>query len=245
MSAAGRAFAVLLIVGAGLTLFSFDARGTSLLGLLRGPSRDLPPEAFDGEGYAFLHTQRASPTVPVTYDPCRPVRIAINPDREPAGAEGIVEEAAAEVSEATGLEFDVTTDTDERPSRDRPLSDSARYGGGYSPILVSWSDPVETSRLAGDVAGLGGSVALEGAYGTSWLVTGAATLDAPDFERVLSGHDGRDRARAIVMHELAHVVGLDHVDDPDQLMYADNLGRTRWGIGDLAGLRLLGAGPCS
>lgn len=245
LSAAGRAFAVLLLVGAGFTLFSFDQVGRSPLDLFRRASGDLPPEAFDGEGYAFLHTQPSSPTVPVTYDPCHPVRIALNPAHAPEGGREVTEDAIFEVSQATGLDFELTDDTDERPASGRPLSDSARYGQGYSPILVAWSDPVETPRLAGDVAGLGGSVPLGGAFGTSWLVTGHATLDAPDFERLLSGHDGRDRARAIVMHELAHVVGLDHVDDPDQLMYADNVGRTRWGIGDLAGLRLLGAGPCS
>lgn len=46
------------------------------------------------------------------------------------------------------------------------------------------------------------------------------------------------------MHELAHVVGLDHVDDPTQLMYAENSGQLDFGAGDRAGLALLGTGEC-
>ena len=38
------------------------------------------------------------------------------------------------------------------------------------------------------------------------------------------------------MHELGHVVGLGHVDDPCELMNADNKGRTSFGSGDLRGL---------
>jgi hypothetical protein len=46
------------------------------------------------------------------------------------------------------------------------------------------------------------------------------------------------------MHELAHLVGLTHVADSGQLMYADNNGQTGFGAGDLEGLRRLGGGPC-
>ena len=39
-------------------------------------------------------------------------------------------------------------------------------------------------------------------------------------------------------------IGLDHVDDPAQLMYQDNVGLTELGPGDLAGLAAVGAGRC-
>ena len=56
--------------------------------------------------------------------------------------------------------------------------------------------------------------------------------------------DGRKYVRAVVMHELGHVLGLDHVDDRDQLMYDENVGQTELGPGDRAGLAALGAGRC-
>ena len=48
----------------------------------------------------------------------------------------------------------------------------------------------------------------------------------------------------MLLHELGHVLGLDHVDNADELMNDDNLGLTAYGPGDLAGLRQLGNGPC-
>ena len=78
-------------------------------------------------------------------------------------------------------------------------------------------------------------------------VTGAVSLDAPGMARTLGADPahGRALARAIVMHELGHVVGLGHVDDPQELMDAENVGRTSFGPGDLRGLSRLGQGPCS
>jgi hypothetical protein len=46
------------------------------------------------------------------------------------------------------------------------------------------------------------------------------------------------------MHELAHVLGLAHVEDPVQLMFATHDRQAGWGDGDLAGLAIAGAGPC-
>ena len=46
------------------------------------------------------------------------------------------------------------------------------------------------------------------------------------------------------MHELGHVVGLDHVKDRHELMNPEYLGLDTWGPGDRQGLAVLGAGPC-
>lgn len=49
----------------------------------------------------------------------------------------------------------------------------------------------------------------------------------------------------IMLHELGHVVGLGHVSDPNQVMHGpitdpSSATNSAYGIGDLAGLRLLG-----
>ena len=70
-------------------------------------------------------------------------------------------------------------------------------------------------------------------------------LDTPVLTTILSRPDGEAEVRAIVMHELGHVVGLAHVDDPRELMYADNVGQKAFGPGDLTGLAALGRGRCA
>jgi predicted Zn-dependent protease len=78
------------------------------------------------------------------------------------------------------------------------------------------------------------------------FVSGQVVLDATDLRRMTRTRSGRDEARGVVMHELGHVVGLDHVKDRTQLMYRSTVeGVTDLGAGDLTGLDALGRGPCA
>jgi len=129
---------------------------------------------------------------------------------------------------------------------DRPTEDPGRYGPGWSPVLVAWTTPEVDHGLEGAVVGLGGSTRVSDTIsGRLRYVTGTIALDTPAMRRVLQRSDGVLAARAIVMHELGHVVGLGHVDDPGELMYDDNVGRTDFGPGDLRGLAILGRGACA
>ncbi len=109
------------------------------------------------------------------------------------------------------------------------------------PVLIMWATPEEVPELAGDVAGIGGSSAA-GRPGLVHYVTGRIVLDRD----VFAAHVGERTpyAQAIIDHELGHVVGLAHVDDPEELMNADNVGQLSYGPGDLQGLARLGAVPC-
>lgn len=181
----------------------------------------------------------------VAVDPCRPVHYVVRPDNAPPGTEGLVQEAVAEVSAATGLHFVDDGLTTEGPSEERDLYQPELYGRTWAPLLITWTSPAEIPQLAGDIAGLGGS---EYAYvpGEPLVyVGGQVQIDAPDATGMLAYPAGRDLVRATLMHELAHVVGLDHVDDPRELMYEANTGLVSFGPGDRAGLALLGSGPCA
>lgn len=192
--------------------------------------------------YAYLQTQPGDDDLPVTYPPCKSIRVAINPEDAPADHRRFVRTALTNVANATGLRFRLVEDTDERPG-DRELRDEARYGPGYSPILVSWADADEVPALRGDVAGIGGSVAVT-QDGWARYVTGSVTLDEDAFEGLLATGQWA-QAQAIVDHEFAHVVGLAHVDTLGELMTEKNTGQVAWGPGDLAGLDRLGRGRCS
>jgi hypothetical protein len=114
-------------------------------------------------------------------------------------------------------------------------------------VLVAWTTPDQDRRLGGDVAGLGGSIVVtEPLSGRRSYVTGSVSLDTPTLAGLLvHGWEGRQQARAVVLHELGHVLGLGHVADPRELMHSEDLARTSFGPGDRAGLARLGRGRCA
>lgn len=191
--------------------------------------RVLPAVAPDAGGsYAFVATQPGA-DVPVGFSPCGTVEVAVNPDRAPRGHTEIVEESLQVLSAASGLELRLVGETDET------WSTGPREAG--SPVLVSWSADTEVPELAGDRAGMGGATIMTGPDGWSWAASGQVVLDSSELP-------SRDAHRAVLIHELAHVLGLDHVDDPGELMAPVNDGRTDLGPGDRAGLATVGSIAC-
>lgn len=201
---------------------------------LGGERLDAAPVVPDGPGsYKFLQTQPQSDE-PVGYDPCRVIEVEVNPEGAPEGYDELVDTAIAHTSAATGLRFERIGPTDRRP----PKLTTARR----QPVLVAWATSDEVPELAGDVAGIGGSTGVERGFRDRTYVTGQVVLDTDVFDDI-SG-DAYPAAQAIVDHEFGHLVGLDHVDDPRELMNSDNLGLTTYGPGDLKGLARLGNIPC-
>jgi hypothetical protein len=203
-------------------------------------------QASDSQDYAFIGRVGGTSSEPVRFDPCRPIHVVVNTALSPAGADKLLRNGLAELSRTTGLRFVLDGTTTEAPTEMRPPTDPQRYGDRWSPVLVAWTDPQTVARLQGRVAGLGGPVGAP--YSTNrdkhW-VSGEVYLDGPTFAEVLSRPgDGWWQAQAIVMHELAHLVGLNHVAAASELMYSDNVGVVTFGAGDLEGLRKLGDGPC-
>jgi hypothetical protein len=215
-----------------------------------------------GGTHAFIQMQPDGVT-PVAYDPCRPIHYVTRPDGAPEGADQLIEDAVARVSLATGLVFINDGTTDEAPTQERDSFLPERYGDRWAPVLIAWSNPTESPDLAGEGAA-GSTLEILGYAGSSSagyaeesdpaepdtsgeqiFVSGGVTLDGPDFAELLSERGGYSQARAVVIHELGHLVGLDHVSDDSQLMsptLSENL--TDFANGDLEGLAALGRGPC-
>lgn len=183
--------------------------------------------------HEFMQTQLGSDK-PVAYDSCRPIEVTVNPQGAPDDYDELVNTGLRNVEAATGLKFNRVGITDDR---DFGLDGAARR----KPVLIAWATSDEVPELAGRIAGIGGSVAV-GPPGRLRYVTGIVVLDRD----VFAGFDRDESADAqgIVDHELGHLVGLGHVDDPGELMYEDNLGRNTFGPGDLEGLARLGPLGC-
>ena len=98
--------------------------------------------------------------------------------------------------------------------------------------------------MAGGVAGVGGSSYTVSGVGSVY-VSGEVVLDGPQLsgDATATGNDGE--TTAVIEHELGHLVGLDHVNDPTQLMNPTSDGQVLdFAAGDLQGLDQLGRGRC-
>jgi hypothetical protein len=135
--------------------------------------------------------------------------------------------------------------THELPEENGSRHHLDRAGARDPVVLIAWTTAQHVSALEGRTVGLGGSTATADYPGAPrHYIGGAVSLDAPDLARMLSRPQGRALVRAVVMHELGHVVGLAHVADAHELMNAENDGLTSFGPGDRRGLAALGGGHC-
>lgn len=203
-----------------------------------------PPPPAESGPFRFLATQ-AGTGQPVAYDPCRPIHVVVNGRTAPSNGAALVRDALASVSTATGLVFVLEGETTEIPMDQRAPVQADRYGDRWAPVLIAWSDPVETPGLANDVAGQAGSQRMSKDSSEEVYVTGLVTLDGPAMVEMIGRPDGHDQARAVIEHELGHIVGLDHVEDRGELMNPEGVeGIVSFGPGDRAGLSQLGRGGC-
>ena len=205
--------------------------------------------------YTFLHVAPDGCT-PARFNPCEPVHYIQNASAAPPFVAENVREAFKRLSAATGIDFVDDGLTDENVRRGAYVPE--RYPGRWAPILIVWEHfpPEQTS---GESQILGNTVPMRSGH-----VTVSARLrfnvDAYNDETTKApiqdgfgppagsgtGPIGRNNITwgRIILHELAHVVGLGHTREEESLMYPDaaqqTLRPTGFNRSDLTGLRHLG-----
>lgn len=200
------------------------------------------PPPYASSSYQFLATNDDG--TPVGYSPCRPLHYVVNADLVPAGAQALIPEAIDTMSRATGIRFIYDGATTEEPSAQRAPYQPDSYGDRWAPLLVSWTTPEVAPQLKGKVIGTGGSTHFSYENGPKTFVTGSLELDAPQIAEELGQPDGELYATAVILHELSHVMGLEHVDDHRQLMFPEIGTPEGLAAGDLNGLYKLAGALC-
>jgi len=186
------------------------------------------------------------------WDPCRPIGYRVNRTQATRGAVKDVKKAIHRVSNATGLTFVYRGTTTRIPQ--------AQWTKHAYPadtqLIIAWIRPPQSTLMPRGVAtleslaGRGGAWhvpardktgRLWGRYDRGYAVLNAGMHFPAGFRATgRSGSRGRE-----LMHELGHVVGLDHPREGgrQQIMYPVLTRKpAHWGRGDLTGLRLVGAG---
>jgi len=208
------------------------------------PTPTLDPRL--GSSTSFKVYKAADGTV-IRWDPCRPIHYRVNLLLAPVGALTDVKRAIYRLEIATGLDFVYDGTTSVFPQR--------TYGAGSSPtdpppVVIAWARR-GTGSQASNILG-GEAYAVGGWRGIGWTdatgvhpmraVTGEVVVDVVSnnlpagFATTTGGTRG-----ALLLHELGHVVGLQHVSDATQEMNPYLISRASYGNGDRTGLARVGA----
>jgi hypothetical protein len=199
-----------------------------------------------GAAHAFQHVQTLSDgsTAPVAWSPCRPVHYVVDVTGAPLDFVASVDRVAAEIAAATGLVLVSDGTTSEPATLNRAVYQPDRYGDRWAPLLIRFSADEHVAELAGSVAGLAGPRWLDRGDGLAVAVSGIVLLDTEVLAHETG--DGEPVYVPVLRHELAHAMGLDHVEDESQLMNPRLVeGVATFQDGDLDGLAALGRGICA
>jgi hypothetical protein len=182
------------------------------------------------------------------WNPCQVITYKIDVDAVPvatrAAALHEIRVAVGRLAMATGLTYGYRGATTEIPRTTTIDRQSAE-------LVIAVTDPNRTDiGIGGRVLGYGGyhywrwsgARAPGGAANGAAIARGWVVLDRTGWLALPSGFGPGVRQGNVILHELAHTVGLDHVGDRRQLMYPTLLagGPDGYASGDRSGLNRVG-----
>ena len=196
---------------------------------LTGPGGPPPTQPFT--------FSRVLASAPVRWNPCAAIRYAVNLGGYPETFRAVIAEAVERLEAATGLPLVPVGDSTYMPNS----GNGGQFPAGTAEMVIALGDQVQSDLVPGFVIGRAGILYVTSIFRASVVIDmGDIGVNTNPWSPVGAG--------PVLLHELAHAVGLDHVQDPTQLMNASasGSGPTTYGAGDLTGLWQVGAaGGCT
>lgn len=150
---------------------------------------------------------------------CPPVRYRVDVDHAPPSAAGDVRVAFDRVSQATGLTF-IDAGKGEGTAKAGAAEPAASIAPGT--VLISWA-----SELDSNPHRIGTATSHRDHRGVTGRVVLNAAAEYP------GGFETRKSWGGVLLHEFGHLVGLDHTESRDELMYPRVIdGPAQWGPDD-------------
>ena len=166
---------------------------------------------------------------PMRWNTCR-IGYRVNPRMMPAYGMSDLREAMRRVTQVSGIRFRYLGRTTQVPTK--------RWAGpGHNQVLVAWGTNKSLNGVLGQALGVGLTTPRRGR-----IDTGMVLIDARSRWNKVPGFGAGAPHGLTLMHELGHLVGLDHSTDKRQVMEPySSLPAAVWGAGDQTGLRRLGS----
>lgn len=234
--------------------------GASVTGAVDGPS-----------GSSSYRLATLDNGAPAAWEPCRTVRWSVNLRGAPEGALEDVRVAVEKAGRASGLRFSYAGQTEAVPQQSW-VDDG--WPADTADLVLAWAvSPRATSAERSAAPGapvsdllsrdphedaVGGwyaeysNISSDGGNEAARITAGYVVLDASAAAKFYPGlrpadgplTGGRPPLVRLLMHELGHTMGLEHVNDERQVMSSRISSRKgTWGLGDRAGLAATG-GTC-
>jgi len=172
--------------------------------------------------------------LPVRWNPCNAIPYLTNLGGYSESFRPVIAEAVQRLQAATGLNFVPVGDTTYMPTS----ANGKDFPTANGQLVIALGDEVQSDLVPGSVVGRAsiiffGQAILRASVVVDMGVSGVGSN--PPWSSTGAG--------PVLLHELAHAVGLDHVNDPTQLMnaFASPNGPTTYNAGDLTGLWQVGA----
>jgi hypothetical protein len=212
------------------------------------PTTAVDPRLGSPTSYSL---SKATGGVVLRWNPCAAIHYRVNTRYAPAGALADVKAAIARVRAATGITFVYDGSTSVIPQANYGYAYNPLGSGTPPPLVIAWAKRGTGTGTSNLLTG-GAEIARGGATAMSWTtaagvvhplraVTGLVVLDVAynskpgGFATTAGGTRG-----GVLLHELGHVMGLQHVRDASQEMNPYLISRASYGNGDNAGFAKVG-----